>query len=303
MRRPHGRLLELLGDYARAIADYDEALRLDPNNAAARQWRDLARAALAAPSTPGKPADDRPAASTAAPDRRVALVIANSQYRSVPVLRNPPRDADAVAAALREDGFESVDLATDLDRDGMVKALRAFRDKADQADWALVYFAGHGIEIDRHNYLVPTDAKLIDDRDVKDEAVSYESLLNAAGGARALRLVVLDACRVNPFKDRMLRTVATRSPTDRGLAPPPETKPGTLVVYAAKDGEVAEDGEGVNSPFARSFVAQLKVPGREVRRLFDFVRDDVLAATKGRQQPFTYGSLPAARDFFFVAGK
>jgi hypothetical protein len=102
----------------------------------------------------------------------------------------------------------------------------------------------------------------------------------------------------------MRRTFATRDGADRGLGPPPETKPGTLVVYSAKDGEVAEDSvDGINSPFARAFIARLKAPGREVRRMFDDVRDDVLEATRDRQQPFTYGSLPGRRDFFFVAGK
>jgi uncharacterized caspase-like protein len=133
----------------------------------------------------------------------------------------------------------------DLDRDGMVKALRSFRDQADQADWALVYFAGHGIEIDRVNYLIPIDAKLLDDRDIKAETVSYEEMLSTVNGARALRLIVLDACRNNPFKDQMRRAVASRSATDRGLAPPPESKPGTLVVYSAKEGEVAADDGGV----------------------------------------------------------
>jgi hypothetical protein len=236
--------------------------------------------------------------------QRVALVIGNSEYRSAPVLPNPRRDAGAVADALRLAGFQAVELATDLDRDGMMKALRAFRDRADKADWAVVYFAGHGIEIERVNYLIPVDARLRDDRDVKAETVSYEELLSAAGGARALRVIVLDACRNNPFKDRMRRTIASRSATDRGLTAPPETEPGTLVVYAAKEGDIAaDDVDGVNSPFARAFVAQLKVPGLEVRRLFDFVRDDVLEATGRRQQPFTYGSLPARQDFFFMAGK
>jgi uncharacterized caspase-like protein len=220
-------------------------------------------------------------------------------------LPNPKRDAEAVAAALRQAGFETVELAMDLDRDAMAKALRSFREQADRADWALVYFAGHGIEINRVNYLIPVDAKLSDDRDVKGETVSYEELLSAISGAKALRLVVLDACRNNPFKEKMRRTAASRGSLDRGLAPPPDQDPGTLVVYSAKDGEVAEDGVegGVNSPFARAFVAQLKVPGREVRRLFDFVRDDVMEATGKRQQPFTYGSLPGRRDFYFVAGK
>jgi hypothetical protein len=102
----------------------------------------------------------------------------------------------------------------------------------------------------------------------------------------------------------MRRIATTRSATDRGFAPPPEGKTGTLVVYSAKDGEVAaDDAGGANSPFASAFVTELKVPGREVRRLFDFVRDDVMDATDNRQQPFTYGSLPGRRDFFFVAGK
>jgi uncharacterized caspase-like protein len=102
-------------------------------------------------------------------------------------------------------------------------------------------FAGHGVEISGVNYLIPVDAKLLDDRDVKTETVSYEELLSAAGGARTLRLLVLDACRVNPFKDSMRRTMASRGSNDRGLAPPPEVEPGTMVVYSAKDDEVAVD--------------------------------------------------------------
>jgi hypothetical protein len=246
-------------------------------------------------------ASEHSAAAPGGPERRVALVIGNSQYRSVAFLPNPRRDAKAVADALRQTGFQSVELAMDLDRDGMVKALRAFRDQADKADWALIYFAGHGIEIGGVNYLIPVDAKLVDDRDVQTETVSYRELLRAAGGAKMLRLLILDACRVNPFKDSM-RRIASRGSTDRGLAPPPEPEAGTMVVYSAKDGEVAaDDVDGVNSPFARAFVAELKVPGREVRRLFDNVRDDVLDATNNRQQPFTYGSLSGRRDFYFVA--
>jgi hypothetical protein len=265
-----------------------------------------ATAPQAAPARPQQPSPQRPPLQQAQMStlRRVALVIGNSEYRSAPVLPNPRRDAGAVADALRQDGFQAVELATDLDRDGMMKALRAFRDRADNADWAVVYFAGHGIEIERVNYLIPVDARLRDDRDVKAETVSYEDLLTATGGARALRIIVLDACRNNPFKDRMRRTVASRSATDRGLAAPPETEPGTLVVYSAREGDLAaDDADGVNSPFARAFVAQLKVPDLEVRRLFDFVRDDVIEATGRRQQPFTYGSLPARQDFFFFAAK
>jgi uncharacterized caspase-like protein len=265
-------------------------LKLNPNLTDARESLNKVQAALAA-----KPAPNNFAAVS---ERRVALVIGNSDYRSVAFLPNPRRDAKAVADTLREVGFKVVKLEMDLGRDDMLKALRAFRDEADKADWALIYFAGHGIEINRVNYLIPTDAKLLDDRDVKAETV----LLDTVSGAKALRLIVLDACRVNPFKDRMRRTVATRTANDRGLAPPPEPEAGTIVVYSAKDGEVAaDDADGVNSPFARAFLAELKVPGLEVRRLFDNVRDDVLDATNKRQQPFTYGSLPGRKDFYFVA--
>jgi uncharacterized caspase-like protein len=117
-----------------------------------------------------------------------------------------------------------------------------------------------------------------------------------------LRIIILDACRDNPFKSQMRQT-ALRGGLDRGLAAPPETDPGTLGVYSAKEGQPAVDGDGVNSPFALAFVARLQKPGREVQRMFDDVRDDVLKATSRCQQPWKYGSVTGERDFFFVAGK
>jgi tetratricopeptide (TPR) repeat protein len=293
-------------DYATAIVDFDEAIRLDPSFQEARQNRDRAQAVLAVPQTKPQtvPTAQLPATSPVSAERRVALVIGNSRYTSsiAPALPNPRRDASLVAGALRQAGFETVE-RTDLDIAGMVKALQEFRVKADSADWALVYFAGHGIEINRTNYLLPVDAKLADSRDVKHETVSYEDFAEAIGGAKALRIIILDACRDNPFKAQMRQTAALRGSLDRGLAAPPEAVPGTLVVYSAREGQAAVDGDTVNSPFALAFVARLKVPGREVRRMFDEVRDDVLNATGQRQQPYTYGSLPGSRDFFFVAGK
>jgi tetratricopeptide (TPR) repeat protein len=286
------------GDYDRAIADLEETIRLDPTDQWARQYLERTKSARAAPAAKA-PA---PATATIAPEVRVALVIGNSAYQSVANLPNPRRDAEAVADALRQAGFQTVELAVDLDRAAMMKALSSFRDRADNADWALIYFAGHGIEINGVNYLIPVDAKLDDDRDVPAETVPYEDLMSTVGRTKVLRLIILDACRVNPFKDRMHRSLALlRGSGDRGLAPPPDSGPGTLVVYSAKDGEVAaDDANGVNSPFARAFVQEVKVPGREVRRLFDYVRDDVIDTTDNRQEPFTYGSLPGRRDFFFV---
>jgi tetratricopeptide (TPR) repeat protein len=286
------------GEYDRAIADFEEVIRLDSTDAWAHQYLERAKAAQAAPAA--RP--PIPATAPTAPEVRVALVIGNSAYQSAAYLPNPRRDAQAVADTLRQSGFQTVQLAVDLDRDAMIKALSSFRDRADNADWALIYFAGHGIEINGINYLIPVDAKLADERDVEAETVPYEDLLSTVERAKVLRLIILDACRINPFKERMRRNGApSRGGGVRGLAPPPESEPGTLVVYSAKDGEVAaDDVDGTNSPFARAFMQEVKVRGREVRRLFDYVRDDVIDSTSNRQEPFTYGSLPGRRDFFFV---
>jgi len=188
----------------------------------------------------------------------------------------------------------------DASRDAMVKALSAFGREADNADWALVYFAGHGIEIGGTNYLIPIDARLVSDRDVSAEAVSLDQIMGYAQGSRKLRMVLLDACRENPFIAKMARRDASRS-VGRGLARV-EPEGGTLVAFAAKDGQIAHDGSGTNSPFVAALVKHLPTPGVEINRLFRLVRDDVLAATGRKQEPFVYGSLPG-EEFFFVAAK
>jgi tetratricopeptide (TPR) repeat protein len=231
-------------------------------------------------------------------ERRVALVIGNAAYTGVPKLINPKRDAESVATALRRANFATVTLENDLSRDKLTSALRTFARNSEGADWALVYYAGHGIEMNGANYLIPIDAKLESDRDIQYEAVPLEQVLGAVEGAKSLRIVVLDACRANPFANKMQRTGISRS-IGRGLAQI-EPDPGTLVVYAARHGQVASDGDGTNSPFAASFIKYITTPGIEIRRLFDFVRDDVMDATAKRQQPFTYGSLPGRQEFYFV---
>ena len=248
------------------------------------------------PPVAALPQPSAPAARVPA-GKRVALVIGNSDYAAVARLPNPRRDADAVAASLRGIGFRTVTLETDLSRDKLVRALRAFQDEAETADWAMIYYAGHGIEVGGVNYLVPIDAQLKDDRDVQDEAVPLDRLLSAIEGAKKLRLVVLDACRDNPFVAQMRRSVGTRS-IGRGLARI-EPEGGTLVAYAAKHGQVALDGDGANSPFVGALVKHLQTPGLEINKLFRLVRDDVMAVTGRKQEPFVYGSLPG-EDFFFV---
>lgn len=300
-------------DYDRAIKDFDEALRLQPGNGSvtlARAMADSARTAarlmvkqqtpkiVAATPKPAEAEPDRPSALPGI-ERRVALVIGNSAYRNVGLLPNPAGDADLVAAALRENGID-VAVVRNLDRAGMVGALQDFADKADAADWAVIYYAGHGIEVNGTNYLIPVDARLRSDRDVADEAVTLQRLLGAIEGARKLRLVVLDACRDNPFAAQM-RMASTSRSVSRGLARV-EPDNATLVVYAAKEGTTAADGSGVNSPFAASFAKRIVQPGVEINKVFRFVRQDVMTATAKRQEPFVYGSLPP-EDFYFKPGR
>ncbi len=231
------------------------------------------------------------------PGRRVALVIGNGKYDHVATLPHATNDAEALAQALETTGFQSVTLRENLTRDQTLSALADFARVADTADWAAVYYSGHGIEFRGVNYMVPVDANLRVDRDIDLETIDVGKVLSAIEGARKLKLVILDACRDNPFLDQMKRTVATRAIT-RGLArAEPET--GVLIVYAAKHGEVALDGTARNSPFASALLNRLQTPNLEIRRLFDLVRDDVLTTTNRRQQPFSYGSLSGSEEFFF----
>lgn len=220
---------------------------------------------------------------------RVALLVANSAYEHVSRLDNPVNDATDIAAALERIGFDTT-LVFEGDGNTMREALHQFSDVAENAEVAIIYYAGHGIEVDRQNYLVPVDAEMASDRDVSFEAIPMDLLTEAVAGASQLRLVLLDACRNNPFAAQMTLTSPTRS-IGRGLVAP-EVNGGTLIAYAAKGGTVAEDGTGRNSPFAKALLDHIEVPGLEIDFIFRKVRDAVLAETNQRQEPFVYGSLP-----------
>jgi tetratricopeptide (TPR) repeat protein len=308
-----GLVYEKTAEIAKARADFNAALNAAQRSDTEKSAKETARerlsalsdvpAAAAAAMAPAPTAAAPSTASVPTSDHRIALVIGNSAYERVPALLNPVRDAAFVAETLKRTGFESVTVLTNLRKDALISALREFAARTEHADWAVVYYAGHGMEVGGINYLVPVDARIAADRDISFEAVPLEQVLNAAERAKKLRLVILDACRDNPFASQMKRTltVASRSVT-RGLAAI-EPEAGTLVVYAAKDGETAIDGDGDNSPFALAFVKNLQTPGLEVRRLFDYVRDDVMEATSRKQKPFSYGSISGRQDFYFVAGK
>jgi uncharacterized caspase-like protein len=213
-----------------------------------------------------------------------------SKYQQVPRLANPARDADAVAALFKQAGFDTINNQRDLGIVELRRVIREFSETSRDADIAVVYYAGHGIEVDGTNYLVPADAKLVSDFDIEDETVSLDRVLKALEGTKRLRLVILDACRDNPFANTMKRSLASRS-VGRGLAKIEPAMSDTLIAFAAKAGAVASDGDGANSPFAMALVKHIAEPGLDLRLAFGRVRDDVLKSTGNRQEPFVYGSL------------
>lgn len=222
--------------------------------------------------------------------KRVALVLANSAYQHAPSLANPVNDGAMMAKTLKDAGFDVVDSRHDLTALDTRRVLRDFADSTRDADIAVVYYAGHGIEVEGSNYLIPVDAKLERDTDVYDEALSLDRVLVAVEPAKQLRLVILDACRDNPFGRTMKRTLASRG-IGRGLAQVEPTSSNTLIAYSAKAGFTARDSDGANSPFTIALSKHLTTPGLDVRRAFGFVRDDVLKSTGNKQEPFVYGSL------------
>ena len=221
---------------------------------------------------------------------RVALVVGNGAYTHAGRLPNPANDASDVAAALRRLGFD-VTIARDAGRTALNEALRAFTRRSAAADVALVFYAGHAMEMDGVNYLLPVDARVERDTDVRYETVTLDDVLASTSGA-GLRVVILDACRNNPLARSMQRTVSTRSVSNGSLGDLNEDLLGdeTLVAYSAAAGTTAADGEGRNSPYTAALLAHLEEPV-DIGLMFRRVRARVLAATNRRQRPHEYGSL------------
>ena len=228
-------------------------------------------------------------------DKRVALVVGVSAYQNAPMLPNPVRDARAMAAMFQKSGFDVVSALYDTGNLQFKRAIREFEDAATGADIAVIYFAGHGIEIHGVNYLVPADAKLASDRDADDEAITLDRLLASLDGAKNLRLIILDACRDDPFvrKMRQQRSAALRG-IYSGLATIEPTTSDTLIAYAAKSGAAADDGQADHSPFTAALLNNLFVPGLDVRLALGRARDEVLKKTANKQEPFVYGSIGGA---------
>ena len=297
-----GQVYEQQGLRSLALADYKKAVELKATDNDDKNAQNKARARLIVLEAPAAPQPAPVQANTEAQGkgRRVALVIGNSAYKAVTELPNPRNDAAVVAAELARLGFEVIE-KHDLGVAGMRRVLGEFEDKTAGAEWAFVYYAGHGMELDGHNWLIPVDAQLARATDAPDEAVPLERVLDRLSAATKLRVVILDACRNNPFLSRMVMSRVSTRAVARGLTAV-EPSHGEVVFYAARDGNVASDGKDANSPFATALVKHMDEDGVELGRFFRRVTSSVLAATNNQQEPFVYGRIPD-EDFYFKPPK
>src|SRR3984893_9040369 len=229
---------------------------------------------------------------TALADKRVALIVGNSQYtRITPKLVNPANDAHDLAQALASVGFDVI-LRTDVGKSEFDQALVEFSRRAKNADTALFYYAGHGLQHNGKNYFLPTDIEVQDEFDFNYRAISQDSILYAVGQAKSVKIVVLDACRDNPLARQF---VASRGWGGGGLARIDSAEE-TIIAYATAPDHVANDGDGRNSPFPAALISRIKEPGLEITTMFRRVANDVYARTGGKQQPEITSSLRT--DYF-----
>jgi uncharacterized caspase-like protein len=229
-------------------------------------------------------------------ESRVALVIGNSAYRHTPRLINPFNDAKDIAAALGPLGFDVTE-AIDLDKRALDEALRTFANRSATAETALVFYAGHGLQVSGQNYLLPVDAKLESERDLDFETIRLDVILRQleTGREGKTSLVFLDACRDNPLARNLARAMGVRS-IERGLAPV-QSGAGFFIAYSTQPGNVARDGTGRNSPFAAALLRHIGAADKNISALMIAVRKDVMAATTGRQVPWDHSALTG--EFYF----
>ncbi|MCA6121780.1 caspase family protein [Bradyrhizobium sp. WSM 1704] len=316
-----GLTYEAKGDAERARQDYAAALEGRASDAGSKANQATAKVRLslleeaavprkgatsaADASQPASPA--APAAEPAPPparakavegSRRVALVIGNGSYAHVKALPNPPNDARAMAKSLREIGF-TVSEGLDLDREAMQRTIRDFLREAARSQIAVVYYAGHGVQVDGRNYLVPVDVAFKADGRTTDAMVDMDTITAGLDDQIRTNILILDACRNNPMAPQLASAGASRgieggSP---GLAAPTSLGTGstlgagTLIAFATAPGQVALDGEGANSPFSAALSRHIGTPGLEVQQMLTRVRAEVVAATKGKQVPWSNSSL------------
>ena len=290
------------GDLTTALADYRVALSFDPDKkqvggreaaeGIARVEQKLAAKAGGAKVAVATPQISPSAVVSVAPliSRRVALVIGNGRYQHAAQLPNPPNDAADIAQALRKLGFDVVE-GRDLGKREMEDKIREFGRKLERADLALLFYAGHGMQVAGRNYLVPVDAKLERAGDLSLDTIEVGQILAQMEAEKRVNLVFLDACRDNPLARSFSRSLGTRSTSvGSGLAAI-QSAVGTLIAYATQPENVALDGDGRNSPFTAALLKHMATPSLEISALMKRVRADVIAATHNKQVPWDHSSL------------
>jgi len=257
-----------------------------------------ARPAGAASSSPPLAAEQRQRADTGRETgRRVALVIGNNAYAHVRPLPNPSNDARAMAKSLRDIGFVVTE-GTDLGRTAMQATIRDFLRDAARSQVAVVYYAGHGVQIDGRNYLVPIDIQFQTGSGMTDAMMDMDTIMAGLDDQVRTNILILDACRNNPMAPKLASAGPARGiEAGSGLAAPATLGAGstlgagTLIAFATAPGQVALDGEGANSPFSAALTRHIGTPGLEVQQMLTRVRAEVVAATKGKQVPWSNSSL------------
>ena len=234
------------------------------------------------------------AAAPATAQKRVALVIGNGSYQHTAHLKNPVNDAGDVAAALERLGFDVL-RSIDLSHSGMRDIIRTFSQKVNGADVALVFYAGHGLQVSGKNYLLPVDAQIETQADLEFGSIDLNLLLSFMEGQAKTSIVFLDACRDNPLGSRLSRGTRSAS-VGRGLAQV-DTGVGTLIAFATQPGNVALDGDGRNSPFTSALLTIMERPGLPLSEVMISVRNEVLKSTAGKQVPWEHSSLTG--QFYF----
>jgi uncharacterized caspase-like protein/tetratricopeptide (TPR) repeat protein len=219
---------------------------------------------------------------------RLALVIGNGRYANVPALENPANDAADFARALRSVGFDVIE-QNDASRETMTKALGDFSARLHGADVALFFYAGHGMQMNGENYLLPVDANIQTAADLRFKTIVLADIQQEMESSGRVNIIILDACRNNPFADRLAQS--GRGVAGRGLGRIDATGEGSLIVYSTQPNNVALDGAGRNSPFTTALIRHVVTPGLEVRQMLSRVRGDVLASTERRQTPWDSSSL------------
>src|ERR1700681_3907480 len=234
-------------------------------------------------------------ANAAKADRRVAFVVGNGTYNHVTPLPNPPIDAKAMAGVLRNAGFDVVE-GINLTRDKMTERLLEFGKKTQGADIAVFFYAGHGIAIDGINYLLPVDADIKSEMDVKlGNAINVDLTLDQTMNAAKVKLVFLDACRDNPFAAKIKADASARSASVQAGLAEMKSGAGTLIAFATGPGQTALDGQGgTNSPFTQALMANITQPGVEIQQAMTQVRAQVNEETKKGQLPWGHTNLIGA---------